>query len=375
MKSKLKKIFCFEALVILFSIMSCTRREYDPASQIIFPEIVLCDFEVTPVPLSSLLMDYRLIPLETSEECVISADYSHKIIKKDGYFFVKSINEILMFDDTGRYEGKLSRCGDGPQEYFMISDFDIVPQSKEIWISSQKEIVRYNYPSMEFCGRHPLPFYANTFKGIDNNLLIASTPEDKTYKIISLDGTVLQDYFDKDLANSLQNIVHFLKIDDKIVASLGGSNSVVSYDLKTKSFSVDNILSPSNDQLSTLEINRKYYELYGYFDFYKKVCQDYVEIISFRKIGDQVIMLISYPGEIEEDYNMALVLCDGDSVKIYKVWPENDTMIVDDVTRSDCSSFLLTFGSCESCESFVFIIDGENYENNAVLLEVRKLKL
>lgn len=355
--------------------MSCTWREYDPASQIIFPEIVLCDFEITPVPLSSLLMDYRLIPLETSEECVISADYSHKIIKKDGYFFVKSTNDILMFDDTGRYEGKLSRCGDGPQEYFMISDFDIVLQSKEIWISSQKEIVRYNYPSMEFCGRHPLPFYANTFKGIDNNLLIASTPEDKTYKIISLDGTVLQDYFDKDLANSLQNIVHFLKIDDKIVASLGGSNSVVSYDLKTKSFSVDNILSPSNDQLSTLEINRKYYELYGYFDFYKKVCQDYVEIISFRKIGDQVIMMISYPGEIEEDYNMALVLCDGDSVKIYKVWPENDTMIVDDVTRSDYSSFLLTFGSCESCESFVFIIDGENYENNVVLLEVRKLKL
>ena len=103
--------------------------------------------------------------------------------------------------------------------------------------------------------------------------------------------------------------------------------------------------------------------------------QDYVEIISFRKIGDQVIMLISYPGEIDENYNMALVLCDGNVVKIYKIWPKNDTMIADDVTRSDDSSFLLTFGSCESCESIVFIIDGEEYDNNPVLLEVRKLKL
>ncbi|MDE6649042.1 MAG: 6-bladed beta-propeller [Muribaculaceae bacterium] len=375
MKSKLQIVYCFETMAILFSILTCTRREYDPASKIIFPEITLCDFENTPVPLSSLLMDYKLIPLETSEECLISADHSHKIIKKDGHFFVKSINEILMFDDTGHYEGKLSKCGDGPQEYHNISDFDIVPQSKEIWISSQKEIVRYNYPSMEFCGRHPLPFYANKFKSIDNNLFIALTPEDKTYKIISLDGTVLQDYFDKDLANSLENIVHFLKIDEKIVASLGGSNSAVSYDLETKSFSVDNILSSSNDQLSTLEINRKYYELYGYFDFYQKVSQDYVEIISFRKIGDQVIMLISYPGEIEENYNMALVLCHGNSVKIYKIWPKNDTLIVDDVTKSDDTSFLLTFGSCESCESIVFIIDGEEYDNNPVLLEVRKLKL
>ena len=357
-------------MAILFSIIACTRREYDPASKIIFPEITLCDFENTPVPLSSLLMDYKLIPLETSEECLISADHSHKIIKKDGHFFIKSINEILMFDDTGHYEGKLSKCGDGLQEYHNILDFDIVPQSKEIWISSQKEIVRYNYPSMEFCGRHPLTFYANKFKSIDNNLFIALTPEDKTYKIISLDGTVLQDYIDKDLANSLENIVHFLKIDEKIVASLGGSNSIVSYDLETKSFSVDNILSPSNDQLSTLEINRKYYELYGYLDFYQKVRQDYVEIISFRKIGDQVIMLIRYPGEIEENYNMALVLYSGDSVKIYKIWPKDDTMIVDDVTKSDDLSFLLTFGSCESCESVVFIIYGEDYDNNPVILQV-----
>ncbi len=94
-------------------------------------------------PFNKYSIDVKLIPLETSKECLIGAIQS--IIYKNDRFYVKSIgdNKILKFNINGRYIGKLDLVGRGPGEYLRISDF-IVDSENNIFILDMFEIKKYN---------------------------------------------------------------------------------------------------------------------------------------------------------------------------------------------------------------------------------------
>lgn len=95
------------------------------------------------LPLNKYTVDAKLIPLETSEECLIGTLQS--VIYKNGRFYIKSFsdNKILIFNMDGRYVGKIDAVGRGPGEYLRISDF-IVDSENNIFILDMFEIKKYN---------------------------------------------------------------------------------------------------------------------------------------------------------------------------------------------------------------------------------------
>lgn len=95
------------------------------------------------LPLNKYTVDAKLIPLETSKECLIGTLQS--IIYKNGRFYIKSRedNKILVFDMDGGYVRKLDAVGRGPGEYLRISDF-MVDSENNIYILDMFGIKKYN---------------------------------------------------------------------------------------------------------------------------------------------------------------------------------------------------------------------------------------
>lgn len=361
------KIKVITAILCLAALASCGNKEKADRSDVLFPEIRLGDFQESTVTLSEVIGDHKLIRLETTDESIIGGR-SNKVIKKDGYIFVRSINEVVMFDTSGHFIGKLSRIGRGPEEYESILDFDIVDSSDEIWISSIKGISKYRYPSLEFSGSIPLSFFANGFKCLGDGNFIAMTPDDKVFSICSEEGKVIQSFFDKDLANSGETTVQFVKAGKKIVSPISDTNSAVCYEPETGMFSIRQILSPGNEPIVTMEVNREYFDKYGYMDFSSKIMEKYAGLIGFRTHGSQTLVSVRYPGN-----ENSLIVDNGRSVKEYMVRPKEKSVIKDDITGCDDASFLLKFNSCESEDSFLFLVNSDD-DSNPSILEVRKLK-
>lgn len=363
----MNKVKFIPAILSLVVIASCSKKDKTEDPDLLLPEITSGTFESTPTKLSDIIGDHTLIPLETTDESIIGGR-SNKVIKKDGYIFVQSINDVIMFDKTGHFVGKLSKIGRGPEEYESLLDFDIDDSSGEIWVSSLKKIVKYKYPSLEFSGSIPLSFFANKFKCFGNGSFIAMTPDDKVFNVCSADGKVIQSYLDKDQANSGQTTVQFVNHGEEIVSQISDTNSAVCYDLKTGKMTIKEIFSPDKDQTVTIDVNREYFDRYGYMDFSTKVMEKYVGLIGFRTCNDQSLLALRYPG-IEN----SIIAGNGSSVKEYTVRPKDKSMVIDDITNNDDTSFLLSFTSCESCDSFIFLVSNDD-DSNPSILEVNNLK-
>lgn len=355
--------------VCMIAMMTSCTHHNEQGEDVLFPTISLDNYVDSETKLSEILGNPKIIQLETTDDCLIGGR-SNKVVKRDGFFFVQSLNEVLMFDYSGKFKGKLSRVGNGPEEYSKILDFDIVPQSNEIWVSSDNKVInRYKIPTMEFCGKIPLSFHANKIKYIGDDKFIALTPDDKVFNLCSIDGTVLESYLDKDLANSAQSAVQFVKIGDLVVSQLYNSNSAVCYDVETGAFSIKDIISPENEKVVTTEINKRYYDQYGYFDFDTEVMKEYVGIIGFRKINGQGIMSVCHPGP-----ELAVIINNGNEVRQFVVRPQDRCRIIDDICDGQDLSFLMTFASCDSDDSFLFTVPNEDPDLNPSLLEVKKFK-
>lgn len=357
----------FAVIGCVFSLLSCTK-EGSNDSDILFPNVSLTDFVQTRTKVTDLLDDYTLIPLETSDECLVGGRFC-KIIKSEGHYFIKSMNEILVFDNSGRYERKLSRMGNGAQEYNQLLDFDIVEDCGEIWVSSLSGILRYKLDDFQYLSKIPLSFFANKIKYVGNDKFLALTPDDKVFNLCSVEGKILDSYYDKDLANSGQRTVQFVKIREKIVSGLADSNTAVCYDAENNLFSMQNIIPTYNDKVVTTDINRLYYDRYGEMDFSKKVMSEYVGIVAFREVGNSGIISFRYPG-IEN----SVVISKGTETRQYTIWPEDKCIVENDLTSNADASFLLSFADGDSEDSFIFLVPNDNPDLNPLLLDVKQFK-
>lgn len=362
---KLKNIIAFTGCV--FSLLSCTKeRSID--SDVLFPNVSLDDFVQTRTKVTNLLDDYTLIPLETLDECLVGGRFC-KIIKSDSHYFIQSMNEILEFDNNGKYEKKLSRMGNGAQEYNQLLDFDIVEDLGEIWVSSLSGILRYKIDDFNYSGKIDISFFANKIKYVGNDKFIALTPDDKVFNLCSVEGEILNSYYNKDLANSGQRTVQFVNIQKKIVSGLADSNTAVCYDAENNLFSMQDIIPAYNDKIVTTDINRQYFDQYGEMDFSSKIMAEYVGIGAFRQVGNSSIISFRYPG-IEN----SVVIGNGSKNEQYTVWPEDKCIVENDITSSGDASFLLSFADSESEDSFIFLVPNDNPDLNPLLLDVKRFK-
>jgi len=84
--------------------------------------------------LSEMAKSIRYIPLETREECYIPNAWQCKLQATEQHFFVVPKDQpILVFDNKGKFQGKIGSIGEGPGEVVRINSFVI--NEKEGWLA------------------------------------------------------------------------------------------------------------------------------------------------------------------------------------------------------------------------------------------------
>ena len=89
------------------------------------------------------IADIEYIPLETTEESVITTGWQNYI--SDEYIITKDIDRVHVFNRNGKHVHSFDHTGSGPNEYYHISELCVDFNKKEIYISDTKKIQVYSF--------------------------------------------------------------------------------------------------------------------------------------------------------------------------------------------------------------------------------------
>lgn len=123
----MKKLLGIFIMMLLFA---CT-----PTDENEIPTLSV-DLHSPAVSLEDLFSKVEIIPLETSDSCLlVSID---KIVNVDGllYIFDGRRPALYVFDEKGTFVRQISRWGDGPGEHLLISDFIVDKKQQTIGLLS-----------------------------------------------------------------------------------------------------------------------------------------------------------------------------------------------------------------------------------------------
>ena len=340
---------------------------------VLYPEITL-DHELTqPVKLSDIFSDFRLIALETNDNSLLGGD-GRKIIKQDSLFYIQSNNEILVFNNEGKYLRKLSAYGSGPEEYERIGNFEIVDDSNEIWICpfDGRTISRYDLDSFDFRGKLSFDFAPNAIKYLGDGLFIASTSdEDGIFKIINTSGEIVDSIYKNDMANVGSSMVDFYysPSNKKMIHSLRNSNDIIYYDLESKKLGTSKLLD-TGDNLLTAAANLKAMEEHGYLEQATYVGKNYIQIVQAAEVDDMVIMILRYP-----DFKWKMLLSKNGKSVVIPYFPQDINIVENDIIDNVHTLTLNTLVCGDSDDSFLFLAEVQDSEDNPYILEVTDIIL
>ena len=374
MSNKIRKFAGIKYFIYIsvFLIITGCKKEISTDPSTLFPYIEAVDETRTQskeIDLSKVFVNSRIIPLETNQNSIIGG-FSMKTIKRNSHFFIQSTNDVVIFNAKGEFISRLSKVGSGPEEYPDLLDFDVVDPLGEIWISSNKGIKRYDFPSLEFKGNIDVPFAARRFKYINDSTVIAKTSEDITYCIFDIEGKTKKSFYEKNIANSANKPLGFIKIGNLIVSQLEDTNSAICFDVETNEFSIRHLIA-QNDRISSPETNSEYMEKYGYFDMSKHVEEDFIGISALRTVKDLVMVTLSYP-----DKSRKLAVADKKSFRLFPYSPSEVNTLLDNLTTVEDPLFLSTLITGESDDSFLFLLTSDSdIESNPQILEVFDLSI
>lgn len=213
-------------MIVIF--YSCGRKginERDDTGSIIVIDLFSeSESEITMA--SDILTDLDYISLQTTENALVGS--ITKIVTRDNKIYIKnSIDEILCFDNGGKFLNKLEKIGRGPEEYTFIADFDVSSDNKTLIILSSGKILIFKNTGDEFLFNRsiklmrPFPSKIDMIPGT-NNLLMSVDPttgnEPSLSLLINLNGDTL--YFKP-------NYYKFEKVDK---FTRGMANESIHYD-------------------------------------------------------------------------------------------------------------------------------------------------
>ena len=344
-------------LIISCCFVGCTQQDRTTTSLFSMNDYNLLENQQT-VKLSDIFKNYRTIALETNDSCLIGGR-SNKIIKRNSTFYIQSQNSILRFDEEGHYINKLSRAGNGPEDYTSIFDFDIVTNGpEEIWISTIGGIKIYDAKTVSYKRTIAINSYVNQFKYLNKNTILTVTPEDSVFNVCNIDGSVRFKYMKKDLANSGLKPNQFFVYNNKVIYQLDNTQCGVAYSAESDSMYYQDILE-CNEALLTPAINRSYYEKYGYEDQYEKIKEEYIFLSTVRTLGDDVLMTKFYP-----DKEKVIVIGNKEGLKGYTYG--KDATLENDIIPRKNLNFLSSIICCEGDNSFIFMIPAETISKDKI---------
>ncbi len=208
-------------LITLF-IFSCTQKKDD----ITLSEIKIDLSHISEsIKTTDLTDKIELIALETTDSSVFTS--LKKIIELNNKLYISDGKSLYIYQRNGSLIGAITHQGEGPEEYIMITDFQIAKDGTA-WILNgpKREILQFDQ-SGQFLKKSKLPAKTSRIFLSDDSVLnlyggnqIADKDSAKV-KTIKLDtNEILCESIKKDKAKS--NYLHLLPANNYFISSEGG---------------------------------------------------------------------------------------------------------------------------------------------------------
>lgn len=195
--------------------------------------------------LSDIADDIQYIPLETNPDALMRFVGSLKSFNDK--FYINTVLELLVFDNTGKFLYKLDQRGRGPNEYVYLSDYDIKPEENLAIVLTKGKLYFYNETDTGFKLGRQLdlkiqPSYVDFFPG-QNNLLLtfsASTGGNR-YQCVGITP-------EGDTLFTRPNYYKFTRTS-KVMMGFSSDNIINKYDekMRIKGFLNDTVFTINND--------------------------------------------------------------------------------------------------------------------------------
>ena len=182
-------------VVFIFSmLLSCNKQPDKKELPVINLNSISAINDSITLSLDDLGWKEKLIPLETNDSCLL-ADIS-VICESINNYWIVSNGEVLKFDKEGRYDRRIGKVGQGPEEYGSAYKIQLDKKAEEVYVMDYfgRKMVVYDFngkfirtfrlPEKEFMANFSL--YGNTlyYHGIENSLIPTLLAEDiKTRKM------------------------------------------------------------------------------------------------------------------------------------------------------------------------------------------------
>ena len=347
-------------IACLFVLTGCSSgKQTDKTEREVEYKITYNDPTVT-VPALDLFREISYLPLETNDSSLLS-NTPRQIIRENGYLYITDINtkkEVYIYDLKGKYVRKISRRGEGPEEYIRIEDFDVytIDGRTEIWISDNKTLKIYDAKDMSFLRHISFDFLIYKFKRLDSShILLVTGNREKTLTLTDANGEIIADYLDKEFPFLMFRPVQFISWGENLCYQLGVSNAIVAFDTATEQFSQKELVG-----------NKEYLSSQDLLDLYKsngmeflREMKDKVYINQFSILNDNVWIHSNYFGK-----PFLTKIQPGTSIssEIKEPLLTNDLFNLNDFT------FLPTLFLSESAESLILYMDALTIAENEGLL-------
>lgn len=120
--------------------------------------------------ISCFFDNYQIIPLETTQACLIGDISKIQINDNKIYILDKKQSTIFIFDSHGKYINKIHRQGRAPEEYLSITDFNIYQNNIYCLSRANRKILAYT-DNAQFLNHIPLNDWYNSFYIANDSLV------------------------------------------------------------------------------------------------------------------------------------------------------------------------------------------------------------
>jgi len=236
---------------------------------------------------SPKIRNYRFVPLETNEDCLIGDISSIRHHGGKFYIFDKhTARKIFVFDETGRFLYKIDKAGRGYGEYVEPNSFD-VDSAGRVYIQDlmSRKLIVYDRDSATSEIKVPMPFLEFALTGDTDRLFLYKAFKDGkldylagTYNTATsraetsyLPSDPFRDGFDLPfysvhwLYHSAQNVSFYKRFSNSIYSFGKRSNELV------KKLHIDTDYVPSNSLLQQVIKDRKILHIPGEDTFIKDI--------------------------------------------------------------------------------------------------------
>jgi hypothetical protein len=296
--------------------------------------------------------DARRILLENTPEEGLVGNVNKIVKSGDDFYILSDERRILHFDRHGKFLSSLDKRGGGPEEYAMLSDFDLHVKDgrTEIWLCDVNRIQKYVSDSGEwrFTGQIKFDFTVNKFRLIPGGyILLLAGQNDESLVLTDMTGKVSSRCLKKEIPFLVFKPVQFVRCDSCYVFQLGASNEGILFDTGNHTFSRTKIV---NEQFLSSSELLKMYEKRGY-DYLGELSHTQC-IRGFRQIGESAWIDYYQNGE------RFVAVGRGNTWKKMKINPANDN-----------PSVVATLGLSDAPDSFVWIEYPEDDNLNIAIYE------